>query len=116
MGYGMFWWNKRKGLAHRFAYETFIGPIPEGLEIDHKCRNPSCVNPAHLQTVSHKTNIILGVVGEVNAARQRSITHCPRGHPYNEVNTYISPRGGRNCRMCRRESQSRYRQNKRKEE
>lgn len=52
--YGRF---SRYGLAHRFAYEFLVGPIPKGLEIDHLCRNKSCVNPDHLEAVTHRENI-----------------------------------------------------------
>jgi len=115
-GYGRFWWNGQKGLAHRFAYETFIGAIPEGKELDHKCRNEGCVNPEHLELVTHQENILRGVTGEVNARRIRGKTHCPRGHPYDEVNTYIDPRGNRNCRICGREAWRRWRQREKEKE
>lgn len=100
-GYTRFWWNGRKGLAHRFAYETFIGPIPEGLEIDHKCRNRGCVNPDHLDLVTRSENTRRGLAGIKRA-------HCKRGHPFNETNTYIDPRGRRSCRLCHNQSSYRF--------
>ena len=87
--------------AHRFAYETLVGPIPEGLESDHLCRNPACVNPAHLEFVTHKINCRRGTVGIVAGARMRSKTHCPYGHEYTPENTYLN-KGRRVCRACRR--------------
>lgn len=88
--------------AHRFAYETFIGPIPEGLELDHLCRNHACVNPDHVEVVTNQENSRRGIAGIVNAQRQRAKTHCPRGHPYDEVNTLVRSNGRRECLTCKR--------------
>ena len=55
-GYGKFWWNGRKGYAHRAAYEFTNGPIGDGLQVDHLCYNHGCCNPAHLRLVTHKQN------------------------------------------------------------
>ncbi len=88
--------------AHRFAYELLVGPIPEGLEIDHLCRVRCCVNPLHLEPVSHGENIRRGIAGIVNGARERAKTHCPHGHEYTPDNTYITPRGSRRCLTCSR--------------
>lgn len=79
--------------AHRFAYELFVGPIPDGLEPDHLCRNPPCVNPSHLEPVTHAENIRRGLAVRVA---------CPHGHPYDEENTYRTPAGHRRCRTCER--------------
>ena len=85
--------------AHRMTYELLIGAIPEGLEIDHLCRIPSCVNPIHLEPVTHKENLLRGVsFSGVNARK----THCSHGHEFNEANTRITPLGYRVCRACDR--------------
>jgi hypothetical protein len=101
-GYGSF--GLRKGRltpAHRFAYELLRGAIPEGLELDHLCRNPFCCNPDHLESVSHRVNVLRG---ESPAAQNARRTHCPHGHPYTPENTYIRPNtGDRQCRICLRE-------------
>lgn len=81
--------------AHRVAYEEIMGPVPEGLELDHLCRTRSCVNPSHLEPVTHRENMNRGDV----ATRRK--THCPKGHPYDEENTGIY-NGYRNCRACAR--------------
>ena len=94
-------------LAHRFAYETFVGPIPEGLTIDHLCRIRHCVNPEHLEAVTDRVNILRG---EGISAQHARATHCPQGHPYDLINTYVAPDGDRDCRDCRRQSMVRYRQ------
>jgi hypothetical protein len=81
--------------GHRFAYIHFIGPVLEGLVLDHKCRTRSCVNPWHLEAVTNLENIRRGVVG-INS---RSKTHCPKGHDYNAENTAVRC-GKRQCRTC----------------
>lgn len=95
-GYGHF--NVLGGfmLAHRFSYEFLVGSIPEGLVLDHLCRNRACVNPAHLEPVTYQTNILRG---NGLAAQNAAKTHCPSGHPYDEVNT-LRLNGRRHCRAC----------------
>jgi len=97
-GYGSFNVNKGHRPAHRLAYEIMRGPIPEGLTLDHLCRNRGCVNPAHLEPVTNRENVLRGIGPTAKAARA---THCPSGHPYDEANTYVSPSTGwRRCRTC----------------
>jgi hypothetical protein len=57
-GYGVWWHGRRLVRPHVFAYVLFVGPIPEGLEIDHVCGNKLCVNPLHLEAVSHSENML----------------------------------------------------------
>ncbi len=97
-GYGGFRVAGKYVPAHRFVYELLVGPIPTGLEIDHLCRNHSCVNPEHLEPVSHATNTLRG---NTLAALNKAKTHCRRGHPYDAINTYVS-KGKRYCRLCDR--------------
>ena len=85
-GYGILWIKPKPAgptKAHRFAYELLVGPIPKGLEPDHRCRNRRCVNPDHLELVTHQVNLRRGEGGQIAAATQRKKTHCPQGHPYN---------------------------------
>jgi hypothetical protein len=100
-GYGMFSVRQRRVYAHRFAYELLVGPIPDGLEIDHLCRNPRCVNPEHLEPVTHAENILRGEAPSAHNARK---THWVRGHRFNRENTYVvKATGARMCRRCVKE-------------
>lgn len=105
-GYGRFRPAGRQSsttFAHRWSYEHHVGPIPDGLHIDHLCRNPSCVNPDHLEAVTCRENSLRGA-GFV--ATNSAKTHCPVGHPYSGENLYTY-RGARACRTCRREARRR---------
>ena len=95
--------TSRQVLAHRVAYELLIGLIPDGLVIDHLCRNRGCVNPDHLEPVTNRENVRRGYVGAMAGARQAAKSHCPQGHEYDEANTYVDRSGGRYCRACRNE-------------
>lgn len=95
-GYGVIGLRGRKVLVHRFSYELLIGPIPEGLELDHLCRNRRCANPDHLEPTTHKINCLRGIGPPAVNARK---THCPKGHPLEQPNIY-GTNGHRMCRRC----------------
>lgn len=101
-GYGRISVGGRGVLVHRYVWERTHGPIPQGLEIDHQCRNYACCNAKHLRLVTHQVNSTENIVGahwQLLAAK----THCPRGHEYTPENTRKRPgRGGRDCRECAR--------------
>lgn len=100
-GYGRAQIDRHKRTAaHRLSYHITHGGIPEGKVIDHLCRNPSCVNPAHLDPVDNRENVVRGDAPRMLKMRNRSVTHCPRGHEYTEDNTRLCSRGKRNCRAC----------------
>lgn len=105
-GYGQATMGARKQLAHRAFYETFVGPIPSGLTLDHLCRHRYCTNPKHLEPVTNRENVLRGTGF---SAQHAAKTHCPKGHPYNEANTYWYG-GSRQCRTCRVEHDLRKRQ------
>lgn len=98
-GYGRFWARGKNVAAHRWSYEHFVGPIPEGLQIDHLCCVRRCVNPAHLEAVTCRENLHRG--DTLNARNARK-THCKHGHEFTEANTLINSDGERVCRACRR--------------
>lgn len=100
-GYGQIRVNGTTTYTHRLAYEVFVGPIPEGLHLDHLCRNRACCNPHHLEPVTSGENTRRG--------EPANRTHCPEGHPYDEANTRIreridqkskTPVRTRECREC----------------
>lgn len=106
-GYGCFSESKNPGgsrLAYRWAYEDLIGPIPEGLEPDHLCRNRSCVNPTHLEPVTPLVNMLRG---ESFAAVNARKTHCKRGHAFTSENTIERNSGARECRACQKNRNNR---------
>ena len=96
--YGCFYVDGGNVYAHRWAYEFCVGPIPEGLELDHLCRVSRCVNPDDLEIVTHRVNVLRGF--GLTAANVRK-THCAQGHPFDAENTYLRPDDGtRQCRRC----------------
>lgn len=109
-GYGQFWANGRMRYAHRVAYEMLVGAIPDGMQLDHLCRNRRCVNPKHLEPVAARVNTLRGEsFAAVNAAK----THCAKGHAFDEHNTRRTKSGNRVCRSCNRSWQERYNRKRR---
>lgn len=110
IGYGSVWDSEARGMtsAHRYVYTRLVGPIPEGLVLDHLCENTECVRPKHLRPATQKANIARGdspgaIVGRTN--------RCMRGHALDNDNTLVS--GGRRfCRRCRALSYQRQRAKK----
>jgi hypothetical protein len=115
-GYGMFGMGGRAGRmyrAHRVSYEALVGPIPDGLQIDHLCRVRNCVNPSHLEPVTPEENNSRGESSSAIRARQ---THCIAGHPFDEQNTAHIKQAGRlfrRCQACNRDRVRRHREAKR---
>ena len=104
-GYGRIGFlGRRSMLAHRASYQARVGFIPDGITLDHLCRNRACVNPDHLEPVSLSENC------KRQAARCSKVSHCPQGHPYSGDNLVIHANGFRRCRACAREALIRHRQ------
>lgn len=112
-GYGRFWDGNTREWAHRASYELFVGPIPDGMQIDHLCHSEdescnsssecphrACVNPDHLEVVTQRENNLRSRSIMAELARQ---THCKNGHEFTAANTHMTRRGERICRTCRRE-------------
>jgi hypothetical protein len=97
-GYGRLRVDGRSVEAHRVGYELVVGPIPEGLELDHLCRKPACVNPFHLEPVTTAVNVERS---SSPPALNKRKTHCKHGHAFDEANTYRTG-GARKCRTCNR--------------
>ena len=98
-GYGEIHDDGHMRQAHRVVYELLVGPILDGLDLDHLCRNRRCVNPDHLQPVTHRENMRRGTGFIAHRMKQ---THCLRGHEFTPENTWTSRRGQRACRACAR--------------
>ena len=95
-GYGMF----LRSTAHRYVYVLSHGPLPRNVFVCHTCDNPPCVNPAHLFAGSSRDNQ-LDRLAKGRWSNQNSVkTCCKNGHPFNEANTYVTPQGWRQCRIC----------------
>jgi hypothetical protein len=108
-GYGTAWDREewRKVLVHRVVFERDRGPIPEGLQLDHLCRNTACCNPFHLEPVTVRENVVRGL-----QARGRW-DRCSHGHKMEGDNLHIGPGGRRVCRACRRDIANRFYQRRR---
>lgn len=104
-GYGVF--GAGPDRIHRVVWQELVGPVPEGLVLDHLCRVRTCCNPDHMRCVTPGENVLCGYgISAMNARK----THCANGHEFNEENT--SPRkgrGGRECKPCRRDQARRRR-------
>jgi hypothetical protein len=111
-GYGRVPFDGRSRWAHRVVYQLLVGEIPQGLELDHLCRNPRCVNPSHLEPVTHAENMRRSPIGAPQFHRTK--THCPQGHPYAGDNLVLF-RGMRYCRECQRRHKAAYKAKRRAE-
>ncbi len=118
-GYGYHWiTGDGKRRVHRIAYIIWVGPIPDGYTVDHTCHNDTdctggvgcphrrCVNPAHLEAVPMRDNVLRG---NTPSGRNSRKTHCVNGHEFTEANTTVRRDGRRECRMCMRDRARRYR-------
>ena len=100
LGYPMWWTGTRVRQAYRVCYEALVALVPTGLELDHLCRRPACVNPAHLEPVTHRENLRRGEGPSGVNARKR---FCKRGHDLGDSsNLGKGKRYGRECLACRR--------------
>lgn len=109
-GYGRLQVDGRRVAAHRWSYEHHVGPIPEGLVVDHLCGNRGCVNPEHLEPVTQRENLMRApTLQAANAAK----THCKHGHLLSPDNVERTANGNRQCRTCRRRRAREYQRRRR---
>lgn len=94
--------GENQAYVHCIAWELEHGPVAEGLELDHLCRNRACFNTAHLEPVTPRENVRRS---QSFAAKHARKTHCPQGHEYTPENTRLSKRNERSCRVCHRKRQ-----------
>lgn len=104
-GYGRFSLKRKARLAHVISYLLSGNEIPDGMTLDHKCRNRKCVNPDHLEPKTGKENVLCG---ESFSAKNARKTECVNGHELTQENTYIRPNGNRDCRACIRTRGNKY--------
>lgn len=97
-GYGLFWYDGKSTLTHRFIYELLMNHIPNNLTIDHLCRNRACVNPSHMEVVNIKENTRRGISKIISSTNSKK-RHCKHGHEFTVENTYHY-RNMRQCRVC----------------
>lgn len=110
-GYGRVWLSTGSHLAHRAVYEMFVGPIPDGLTLDHLCYNPRCVNPDHMETVTLAEN-----VARAAKRRHQIASTCRAGkHPYPENRILERSTGKTRCQGCQREARARYKASRKAE-
>ena len=98
-GYGQTNRRSQPREAHRRSWEALVGPVPDGYQLDHLCRNRACVRPAHLEPVTRRENVRRGISPPALNARK---THCKQGHRLSGANLSITSSGNRECKMCRR--------------
>jgi hypothetical protein len=111
LGYGRIGMQGKSKLAHRISYQHFVGEIPQGLELDHLCRNPSCINPNHLEAVTRKVNTDRGLCAETHKKRYAAMTHCKHGHEFTFENTYFHPtHNRRQCKTCGIQASKRFKE------
>lgn len=103
-GYGRYNTSDGTEAAHRVIWEHLVGPIDDGLTLDHLCRNRGCVNPDHLEPVTMRENTLRGYGISARNARK---THCKHGHPFDEDNTWFEGHW-RRCKACIRDRARRY--------
>jgi hypothetical protein len=117
-GYGQFYVDGRNWRAHKWSYEHLVGPVPEGLQLDHflfpdRCIGPSCVNPEHLRPVTALENTLRG---DTITSLNRAKTHCVHGHEFTPENTRWGPGPRRYCRKCECAKQVRFKARKKLQE
>ena len=99
-GYTMIRVDGKRVLSHRFSFELHHRKLEAGEKVLHSCDNPPCVNPAHLRAGTQKDN--MDDMNGRNRNGHSAKTHCPFGHAYDDLNTYVDPSGRRHCKPCRR--------------
>ena len=107
-GYGQITMEFKRQYAYRASLWMIGIETPKGMHVDHLCRNPPCVNPAHLEVVTPRTNTLRGMAGIARTLARAKVNHCKYGHEYTDENTTIAPDGARTCVICKNEAYHRW--------
>ena len=116
-GYGQFKADARRSFTrkigpHIFAYEYFIGPVPDGFDVHHRCYNRACCSPLHIDVISHRDNMVDGNASTLASVNARK-THCKYGHPLTGDNMQVTSQGSRLCRTCNARRQREFQERRR---
>lgn len=111
--YGRTWWQGRRQMVHRVLFAALVGPIPDGLQLDHRCHNRPCANPSHTEPVTPRENTLRGIGPSALNAKK---TRCCHGHVLAGDNLHVRrDKRGRQCRACQRKNAARWHARRRAE-
>lgn len=114
-GYGRAYWKGENIRVHRIVYAELVDTVPVGFELHHKCANKHCANPSHLEIMTKSDHSRISPALAIMASKNRSRTHCSKGHEWTKENTLwytYKNKTGRRCRKCHVVQETKYRRRK----